>query len=83
VTQLGGAQYTPGTGDWQGDDMAAAASQLQSGDTARADLTFPFDVSFLPGDAIAAVLGPVFGLAGHQLLGVDISGSTISLTFTV
>jgi hypothetical protein len=82
--QLGSANYTPGTGDFSGDDLSAAGAQLQSGDTAKLALTFPLPISGIPADGIAAVLSPIFGLFGQTLLGVDFDGdSTLVLVWRV
>jgi hypothetical protein len=83
-TQLGGATYTPGTGEWTGGDIQQAASQLAPGDRARLEITFPFPVNFVPGGALAALLGPVFAASGQTLEGVDFNGdSTLVFVFRV
>jgi hypothetical protein len=80
--QLGGATYTPGTGEWSGGDIQQAADQLQPGDRGKLTVTFPFAINFVPGDAIAFVLGGVFSLNGLTLEGVDFDGdSTLVLVF--
>jgi hypothetical protein len=82
--ELGQANYSPSSGEWSGDDMAAAAQQLQSGDLAKATITFPVPINQLPGDWLAALLGPFFSAAGQQLQGVDFDGTnTLILVWRV
>ena len=79
---LGGGTYTAGQGGG-GVDGAIDTSQLQPGDTARLELVFPFAIDFLPGEAAAALLAPVFAARGQTLIGVDLSGNTLALTWVV
>jgi hypothetical protein len=82
--ELGQANYSPSSGEWSGDDMAAAAQQLHAGDVAKATITFPVPINFLPGDWLAALLGPIFSLQGQMLQGVDFDGTnTLILVWRV
>ena len=84
-TELGGATYTPGTGQWSGDDMAAAADQLQPGDVGKLTITFPFPIAGLVqagAQQLAFLLGPLFAAQGQTLEGIDTDGdSTVVLVF--
>ena len=82
--ELGGATYTPGTGEWSG-DISQAADQLQPGDVGKITITFPFPIAGLvqlAGDKVAFLLGPLFAANGQTLEGVDTDGdSTVVLVF--